>query len=307
MSFFAKKKLSYYKNFQLDIWGIIKNNLQYKIDKTNYYHENLFGDAKYNQMIGKSYKKNYKFKNFIQNNKNNKNKSLYINTINQNRLKSILYFNLLFSVFKIKITNRLYKIYKVFFLNNKYNRQKYYFKQPFIYEPRIPFVKKKKYKMNSQFISLRVTRLFYIIYSYKQLKNIIKKIKKKDNVFEIAYISLMELKLPSFIYRSSLFSNMFESLNFIKGGNLWINKIIKSEIHYIVKVMDFVGFKIFYKSFVYWSFFKRIRRKAFIFLLPKYMFISLIFFIIILIRIPLDKEIINPITIDMYRISNYIS
>jgi hypothetical protein len=47
------------------------------------------------------------------------------------------------------------------------------------------------------------------------------------------------------------------------------------------------------------------RRKAFLFLFPKYMFISLVFILIILIRLPLSKEIINPVAIDMYRAFHY--
>jgi hypothetical protein len=70
--------------------------------------------------------------------------------------------------------------------------------------------------------------------------------------------------------------------------------------------MDFVGFYNLLKGYIFWSFFKRIRRKAFLFLFPKYMYISLIFFIIILVRMPRNNEFINPISVDAYKISNYI-
>jgi len=69
--------------------------------------------------------------------------------------------------------------------------------------------------------------------------------------------------------------------------------------------MDLVGFRILYKNYIYWTFFKRIRRKAFIFLLPKNIYTSLKFLIMILLRIPLKSEIINSTSIDMYRLSNY--
>jgi hypothetical protein len=41
-------------------------------------------------------------------------------------------------------------------------------------------------------------------------------------------------------------------------------------------------------------------------LCPKYMYISLVFFFIILIRMPLYNEMINSISVDAYKISNYI-
>jgi hypothetical protein len=41
MSFFAKQRILFYKRFKLDIWGIFKNTLQWKIDRSNYYSQNL--------------------------------------------------------------------------------------------------------------------------------------------------------------------------------------------------------------------------------------------------------------------------
>ena len=166
-------------------------------------------------------------------------------------------------------------------------------------------IKKKKYKTKSEFLTLRVTKLFYIIYSYRQLKNLCRKAKRQVGIFEQNYLLLMECKLPSFIYRTSFIPNMFESIDFIKDSNVWINKKFINYIYYSVKPFDIIGFRILSKGFIFWNFFKRLRRKAFIFLFPKYIYISVIFFLIVLLRIPFKKEIINPIAVDMYRLSNY--
>ena len=148
----------------------------------------------------------------------NYNESYYLQFINQNRVKSILYSYLLFYFFKIKIKNSLYKFYKIFF--NYKNRKYRYYRMPFIYEPRVYFISRKKFKMDIKRVSLQLVRLFYIIYSFKQLRRLIRRAKRSDNVFDNTFVLLMECKLPSFIYRSSLFSNMFESINFIKSQNL---------------------------------------------------------------------------------------
>jgi hypothetical protein len=111
--------------------------------------------------------------------------------------------------------------------------------------------------------------------------------------------------LPSFIYRSSFIPNMFDSLKFIKKSNVWINKQFMYYISFTIKIMDLVGFRIIYKKYIYWNFFKRIRRKAFIFLLPKYIYTSYSFLMMLVLNIPLKINIINPIKIDMYRLSNY--
>jgi ribosomal protein S4 len=82
------------------------------------------------------------------------------------------------------------------------------------------------------------------MYTLKQLKKIVKKAKKKDGLFEQNFLLIMECKLPSFIYRSSFLPNMFESIDYIKGGNLAVNKIIIPFIHFSIKIMDIVTFRI---------------------------------------------------------------
>jgi len=315
MSYFAKKQLLYYKVYKVDIWGLVRNNLQFKIDRTSYDQNNIFYEAKLLERFSFTSKESYKWNKFTVYNtiktnflKKRKKKFIYYNKFKQMcKTKSIFYFYLLFYFFRTKIKNRLHNIYKAYFLNKsrKYKKGKYYF-TPFIYEPRIYNIFYKRYKMGAKAWSLQLTRLFYIIYSYKQLIKLVKKAKRSDGAFEDKFITLMECKLPSFIYRSSFFSNMFESISFIKSGGLWVNKRGVSNLYYTIKVTDFVGFFVFLKGYIFWSFFKRLRRKAFLFLYPKYMYISLAFFFIILIRAPLNREIINPVAADAYKVSNYI-
>jgi ribosomal protein S4 len=126
----------------------------------------------------------------------------------------------MFYFLKTKIKNRLYHIYKIFFSEHKKYFVKRHFYVPFIYEPRIYNVVHRRIKKGAEYLSLQLVRLFYIIYTFKQLRQLIKKAKRSDDVFEVKFLLLMECKLPSFIYRSSFFSNMFESINFIKSGNL---------------------------------------------------------------------------------------
>jgi ribosomal protein S4 len=82
------------------------------------------------------------------------------------------------------------------------------------------------------------------MYTFKQLRKIVKKAKKKDGLFEQNFISFMECKLPSFIYRSSFLSNMFESIYYIKKNNVAINKNFCSFIFFSVKSMDIITFRV---------------------------------------------------------------
>jgi ribosomal protein S4 len=106
------------------------------------------------------------------------------------------------------------------FLIKKQQRERIYFRKPFIYEPRVPFIAVKKFKIKKQLIGVQIIKLFYVIYNFKQLSNIAKKAKRKKGVFEHNFLTIIEAKLPSFLYRTSLFSTLFESLKFVKQNNV---------------------------------------------------------------------------------------
>jgi hypothetical protein len=76
-------------------------------------------------------------------------------------------------------------------------------------------------------------------------------------------------------------------------------------IFFVVKIMDIVTFRAWEKSYIYWSFFIRLKKKAFLFFFPKYMYISIAFFFIICLYLPKKKDIINPISIDLYKASSF--
>jgi len=175
----------------------------------------------------------------------------YIEFIHKNRIKSIFYFYLLFIFLKFKVKKNLHRIYKFILLKKKkfFNRKHY--PMPFIYEPRSYNKVHKRSKASALRLSMQLIRLFYIMYTYKQLKKLIEKSKRSNNTFELTFNLLIECKLPSFIYRSSFFSNMFDSIDFVKEGNLFINKLIVYKLHYVVKVTDFVGFLPFLKGFIF--------------------------------------------------------
>jgi hypothetical protein len=147
------------------------------------------------------------------------NKFINLRNLNNIRLRLIIYNNLLYKVFKIGISKKVSKVFN-FFFDRRFKYEKIYYRHPFIYEVRDKIIKRKSYYTQYQFASLRVTRLFYILYTYRQLKKLCKKAKRKDGVFEQNYMLLMECKLPSFIYRTSFLPNMFDSIYFIKNSNV---------------------------------------------------------------------------------------
>jgi ribosomal protein S4 len=106
------------------------------------------------------------------------------------------------------------------FIVKKQQKEKVFFKKPFIYEPRVPFIVAKKFRIKKQLIGVQIIKLFYVLYNFRQLSNIGKKAKKQEGVFEHNFLTIIEAKLPSFIYRTSLFSNLFDSIKFVKQNNV---------------------------------------------------------------------------------------
>lgn len=182
---------------------------------------------------------------------------------------------------------------------------KIFFRRPFIYEARSPAPFKRRFKLKPQIISLRLIRLFYVIYNYRQLKQIGRKVKMQAGVFEQNYLSAIESKLPSYLYRTSFFPTLFESLDFVKSSNVWINKQFKPLIYYTVKLFDIVGFRIIYKSYIWWSFFRRLRRKAFLFMFSRCIYVSFHFLVTLLISRFTLHDMINTFKFDYYRVINY--
>lgn len=334
MSFLAKQRLSYYKKYKLDIWGFLHNTLQVLEDNTLYKVHNIF---KYNRKLTTRWKEiNWEYGKYhkqvflelfkihkrrirrkitrdeaIINLEQLKESHSYKNLDRMTQLRykifleNILAYNLWNVFIKQTISKRLSNIFNVL-LTTKSDRMKIYFRRPFIYEPRVSMSSKRRRKINEQFISSGIVKLFYVMYNYRQLKKIAIKAKLQNGVLEHNYLSIIESKLPSYIYRISFFPTIFESLDFVKNGNVWVNKEYKPFIYYNIQLFDFVGFRPVYKSYIVWSFFKRLRRRAFLFMFPKCIYVSLAFLFVILIKRIKYTDIINTFNFDYYRIVNYL-
>ncbi len=208
--------------------------------------------------------------------------------------------------FKLQLTNKVYRVCDFFFFEYLKNREYRALKdRKFIYDILTLQVYKKQKFLKQEFSSLRLVKLYYIYLTYKDLKLLAKKAQRMDGVFESNYFYLLECRLPSLIYRSGLISNMFESLLFVKGNNVWVNKVFRSEIYYSVKCMIPVGVRILSKGYLFWMLYKRIIRKALMFKRSNFLFFSYHFFIFFLLRRPRQKDLIYPFDLDIFRVSSF--
>jgi hypothetical protein len=137
-------------------------------------------------------------------------------------IKLINIFNIINYFMKQTVSDKQSKMIYVMAQHNlsyiQYKRT--FFKRPFIYESRIPTGFQKKKRVKSEYSSFRILRLFYVMYNYRQLIKIGKKAKSKSGVFEQNFLSIIEAKLPSFLYRTAFFPTVFDSIGFVKYSNV---------------------------------------------------------------------------------------
>lgn len=298
MGFFVKQRLSDYKRYKLDMWGVVRNSFDIEAQWKKF---------NYSKLIRKYYLYDEATMHNLKKIKNKRYDIIFGKRLNSKFLYKLKIYSILMKkIFNFKPSKKLNKVC-LFFFNRKRRKRNFdwWKKKYFIYEVRDLYIKKKKYTYKKEFTEIRIAKNFYIMYTLKNLRKIVRKAKKKDGLFEFNFISIMECKLPSFIYRSSFLPNMFESINYIKGSNIAVNKIFRSFINYSVKVTNIVTFRVSEKNYIYWNFYKRLKKKAFLFFFPKYMYISITFFFIILLYMPRNIDIINPISIDFYKASSF--
>lgn len=343
MSYLAKQRLFYYKKYKTDIWGFLHNTLQvlhddtiYKVHKTYKYQKRLNKALKETTWVWLKYEnrlnkkelcKMESKKKFLKLKLADKNEIIkkfeilrynfnYIKWLNARNLSERKFrhelLNSMISTgfrwnFFIKetISKRLCNVFNIL-IEQKAEEVKIFYRRPFIYEPRVAMPSTRKRVKNVEFTIFRLLKVFFVIYSYNQLCKIAYRAKLKSGVFEHNFLSIIESKLPSYIYRSSLFPTLFESLDFVKKSNVWVNKQYKPLVFYNVKLFDIVGFRPFYKSYIVWAFFKRLRRRAFLFSFPRCVYVSLCFLFIILIKRITMRDIINSFEFDYFRLSDHL-
>lgn len=318
MSFFVKQRLYFYKKFRVDIWGIIKTSLNMKgvyffYWKFKYQKEFL---NKFKIYCDSNFFKNWEvtinFKEF-------KFLSKYYMIVSEKMLikydilrvkeadKYKFLFNLLLeNYFKIEITKKISYACNFFFKQYLIKRsEKALRNQPFIYDIITSNTYKKQKYLKESFASLRLIKLYYIHLTYKHLQKLAKRAKSQYGSFEENYLFLLECRLPSIIYRSGLIANMFEAFDLVKWNVVWVNKTFVTNIYYNVKFMEFVGFRILFKGYIFWEFYKRLIRKALILKNPKFMFFSFYFLFFFIIKKPRKKHLIYPFKLDIYRVSSF--
>ena len=196
---------------------------------------------------------------------------------------------------------------KFFFkLYEKEQEQRYNRLRRYIYRIDVITRTKPKKRINKRFISLRLARLYFLTLVDYQFRNIFKKASKLDGNLDNNYCMLIECRLLSLFYRTNFMYNLFEIIRFIKTHNVIIN--FNHSLSYVnapVPKNAFITFKRKNKDRIKAILLKRLQKEAILFNTPKFLFVSFSFFFAYLCKLPYQKDMIYPISLDISRLTGY--
>jgi hypothetical protein len=163
----------------------------------------------------------------------------------------------------------------------------------------------KKRKFDKRFVSLRIARLYFLSLKDYQFRSLFKKASKMDGNLENNYCLLLECRIMSILYRTNFLHNIFEIIQFIKSGNVYLNY---KQVTFINNSMDFTSHLSCSKKTINRLRFllkRRLTNKIILFGIPRFLFVSYLFFFAYLCKLPKKKDFVYPYALDIQRITGY--
>ena len=338
MIIFIKHRYYFYRRFEHDIWGLCYLDLkaspigwnQFELNESNKLFDFHKNSIKKLDLRIKNY---YDEMNF---NKNEKNKNhtiwLYLQNLKKQRInhynemdilrKKILFIEKRALWQQTSITNKESKLYNVdnfdnvrslkswllrFFYRLYYIhlQRKYEKMRRYIYRIDIITHTKKRRKFNKRFLSLRIARLYFLTLKDYQFRSLFKRASKLDGNLESNYCLLLECRIMAIFYRTNFLHNIFEILQFIKAGHVYINYKKATYVNNSITNTSRItcSKETIYRLRLLLK--RRLDSEIILFNTPKFLFISYYFFFAYLCKLPVKKDFVYPFSLDIQRITGY--
>jgi len=128
---------------------------------------------------------------------------------------------------------------------------------------------------------------------------------EKDGLFQANYCLLLEGRLTSIVYRVNFLFSMFEIIAFVRNNNVLINNVLVNYVNYVTTVGDFFTFFPASHIKIRANLLKRLKTQTILFNTPRYLFVSYKLFFAFMMKHPMDKDLVYPIQLDIYRATAY--
>lgn len=193
-----------------------------------------------------------------------------------------------------------YKLYK------EKTKQKLFKNKQLIYRIHGPLFQRRRKKFNMRFISIRLTRLYFLTFQDYQFRRLFRRAIKLDGDFEINYLRYLECRLLAIIHKLNYTHNIFWLLNFIKQkNNVFVDFKPVNKINFIVPVGQLINITKKWQLAFDYRLLKRLKYNLLLFNKPKFLFISYKCHFSYLMRFPRKRDIIYPFNLDIQRITGY--
>jgi len=213
------------------------------------------------------------------------------------------------SYIDIKCTKRTFKkskyVYFFFKIYLKKLERRWKRRRRYIYRIDIIDIIENKKKFNKRWLSIRLTRLYFLTIKNIQFRTFAKKARKLKGNFETNYCYLLECRLLPLFYRTNFIGNLFEIIKFIKNSNVLINFKCVNYVNSIVNIGSYITVKKLQNSYIKNLLKLRLKRKAILFNTPTYLFLSFRMLFGLFMKKPIKKNFVYPINIDIKRITGY--
>lgn len=288
MVIFIKHRYYYYRRFEHDIWGLCFLDIATSANTAEFgpgYHsnrylkKNLIKERKILLKTEKDLVEYYKATN------------TYYNVVDSDNVTCLSPKSWLLRFFY-----RLYSLAE----DRRYQRMRRY-----IYRIDIITHTKRRRKFNKRFLSLRVARLYFLTLKDYQFRTLFRRASKLDGNLESNYCLLLECRVMAIFYRTNFLCNIFEILQFIKAGNVFVN--FKKVTHFNSSITNYSRINCSIGSIPRLRLFlmKRLENQILLFNTPKFLFVSYYFFFAMICKLPVKKDLVYPFALDIQRITGY--
>jgi len=205
--------------------------------------------------------------------------------------------------FSLCLLNKVQRIFYLMYEKRRLQARKRH--RRYIYRLDIVERRQKKKFNDERFISVSLTRLLFFIFKDYQFRKLFRYATKLDGNLESNYCYLLEGRLSSTVYRSHIVVNLFEIPKFINNGNVYVDFCMINKTYYLVPIGKFLTFDSWAWPRLIYNLASRLRHRVISFTPPRYMFISYEFNFLYLFRLPVKRDLVYPIAIDIQRLTGY--
>lgn len=175
----------------------------------------------------------------------------------------------------------------------------------FVYQLKVADRYKRRKALKQRFVSLRLIKLYYITYSYRQFRTLARTMRRRHGLFEENFLLALESRVAPLIYRMTFLASPFQCLDFVRQGHVFVAGRCRHRPDDRVGLHQLVSLGGLGRRWIYHELAHRLGRRRLLFNVPPYLFVSFFFLFGYQRRPPVRRDLIFPVAVDFYRATGY--